>query len=256
MIAFGNLFFNYLRRCTYALSLQEKISMEEETDNTNVEELEDVSVSSTDEQDLEDLSQEELIALVQQKEDARKKAIEHLREQQKKRKETPKTQELEEDEDEDLSDVKSIVRQELKKERVESFSQKSDKWLEEQEFAKDLFQGSEQADRLYARVKIYAEQLAETEAVTSSEEYQQMLRRAHAAITGKPDALLTKTSAEREIFTDKSQSSGYRGGSVPAKQSPNYKGFSSDELALIERTNARRAKRGLDPLKPGEILKK
>jgi len=230
--------------------------MEEETENTSVEELEDASVSSTDEQDLEDLSQEELIALVQQKEEARKKAISHLREQQKKRKEEPKAQESEQTEDEtdETNDVHTIVRQELKKERLESLSEGSDNWLKEQEFAKDLFGESEDSDRLYARVKIHAEQLAESEAINSKEDYQRVLRRAHAAITGKADALLSQESAEDSIYEDKSYAGGYRGGSV-AKSTPSYRGFSQSDMVLINRINARRKQRGEEPIKPGEFKK-
>jgi hypothetical protein len=231
--------------------------MEEETEKTIVEEsLEEneshESVSSTDEEELEYKTQEELIDEVKRERAAKHEAIRHLREQAKKRKEEESSSDQVEESDDEKQDVRAIIRQELKQESITKLSKGSDAWL--REHAKDLFEGTDQSDELYIRVKKHAQLLADSEDVESKEDYYKILGRAHAAVTGKVNALQATQSIERTISEDKGQSAGYRG-STASKPSQSYKGFSQADMVVINRINERRAKQGLEPIKPSEITK-
>jgi hypothetical protein len=233
----------------------------QETANINAEENTGVSGSSTDQEvDIDNLSEEELREELKREREAKQEAIRHMREQERKRKakvEEPQPEPNKNDQDDDDVAVvaRKIVQAELRKQTIDSVSKGSDNWLKEQGFAKDLFGESETSDRLYARVKAHAQKLADEEGVTTSEQYQNALRRAHVAITGRPDALLDTNSAEDYIISDKSQSGGYRGSTAP-KQAPSFRGFSQADMVLVDRINSRRKARGEKPLTAGEILKK
>jgi len=199
--------------------------MEEETEKLDVEELEDVSDPSADEQDLEDLSQEELIALVQKKEEARKTAISHLREQQKKRKETPKVQEESTTEaPAAIPDLDKLIEQKVqevtKQSTIERFAQGGDDWLYSQSWGKDFAPETEGSERMYAKLAIERDRLLKEHNVQSVKDYRKVVALAAVNVTGKPDALIETPAHNYEADYQRSIASASGGSSsgVPSKK--------------------------------------
>lgn len=240
--------------------------MEEETDNTNVEEMsqdiDNESVSSTDEQDLEDLSQDELIALVQQKEEARKKAVGHLREQQKKRAESPKAQESTTETPAAIPDLDKLIEQKVqevtKQTTIKQFAKGSDDWLYDQSWGKEFSPEEEGSEKLYAKLAVERDRLLKERDVRSEEDYRKVIALAAVNVTGKPDALLSVQAPNHEADYQKRIASTGGGSSNNSSQSntATYTGLNDMERTMINRANELRAKQGLPPLKQEEIFKK
>lgn len=232
--------------------------MEEETDKTTVEENQaDGSVSSTDEQDLDTLSVEELKAKLLEKTALAKEKDHLLREQAKKHEAAKKQPQGEPDEDEE---VRTLIREEAKKAvyeeqqnaRISSYTKGSTEWLKQQSWAKDMFGEDEKSDALYAKYAKELNRLATEEVVDTQEDYRQLMRVAVTVATRRPDALL-EASAEKDIEQDKTASS-YRGSAGSNNSTQSYSKFSAADRALIERINKKRLERGQKALTPKEIL--
>lgn len=239
--------------------------MAEETANTTVEEQADGSVSSTEEQALEDMSREELAEALLKEKEAKEKAVKHMREQERKRKTEQQTAQTgtstDEDSDEEVSkeareiirdEARKLLREEQTQAQIEKYNKSSETWLKEQSWASDLFEDSESADELYVKFSGEVKRLAGTELVDNEEQYKQLMRLAAVNVTKRPDALMQE-SAEHDIASDKSQSATYRGSAARPNPS-NFSGFSQREQEMIERVNAQRTARGEKPLKPEDIM--
>lgn len=226
--------------------------MEEETDKTTVEEIEtNSSESSSDKQDLDNLSPEELKAELLRKDAALRKANEHMREQAKKHSVANKQGQEEQEDNSDIlatirEEAKKAVREEQENARISTYANGSNSWLKQQEWAKDMFKGDEQSDALYAKFSSELGRIVQNNSVKTQEDYQRLMRLAAVNTTLKPDALLD-SNVNKEIQNDKTMSS-YRG-SAPAVQDQSYEQFSLADQQMIRSANILRAKIGKGPIK-------
>lgn len=220
------------------------------------------SESSTDkeEKSLDDMNEEELREFAKREREAKERAVQHMRDQAKKRKSIEESvlssQDTEDKEDEQSKSVdnireetRRIIQEEHRAARISEYSTGSTDWLKSQSWAEEI----NKSDTLYGEFSNELKRIAEKKDVHSQAEFRKLMRLAAVTITGKPDALLEQ-SAEEEVKNDKQHSSGYRPSQVSNVQT--YSSFSEADRKIIARINERRAKQNLPPLKPSEILRK
>lgn len=235
----------------------------EQTANTEEEILPDSSSSEQEEEiALESLSQEELLDFAKRERDAKRKAIDSLRNQAKKR-HTIEDVVQSHDEQEETDAVKNskqavealrdeakrMVQEEHRQARISEYSAGSTDWLKSQAWAEEM----NKSDQLYGQFSKELKRLAETQDVHSQTAFRNLMRLAAVNVTGKPDPLMDH-SADEEVASDKQKSVGYR--PSQSVQSESFSGFNERERQIIERANTLRVAAKLKPLTPKDILKK
>ena len=223
-----------------------KIGVEVEDEVQSSEPTDLVESSPTKEQDQEidfaSMSQSELVEFAKSEREAKERAVGHLREQSKKNRpnleaidEAP-TEEQPKVTDQEALDariakvVAETVEQKLQ-ERSGDYAKGSNDWLMQQSWATPFLPETPGSDPLYAKLFTEVKRLRETHPVTTTQDYQHLLKLAAVTVTGKPDALLQEAPAESDTIRYR-KSMSVSPGTSTGKTSQRH--FTKEEIAFAK----------------------